>query len=96
MVGFTPNDAVYGPPKQATPPRKKGGRTPREDIGKASQSKGKGNKKTQPAADADPAAVTSSAETPASKQANIGFQAWKDRFKALKRTSLRWSVFDVG
>ena len=55
MVGSTPEDAVHGNPKQPAPPRKKGGRTPRGDIGKASQSqsKGKSNKKAKPAANVD-------------------------------------------
>ena len=87
MVGFTPEDVVHGTPKQATPPRKKGGRRPTGDIGKASQfqSKGKGNKKAKLAADADHEAATSSAETPASKKAKIGFHAWKDRLNGAKK-----------
>ena len=89
MVWSTPEDTVYGTAKQPAPPRKKGGCTPKGDTSKTSQpqSKGKGHKKAELVADADPEAVTSSVETPTSKKAKIGSQAWKDLFHVMSCTS---------
>ena len=48
--GGAPEDTVYVTPKHVAPPRKNGGRTPKGDTSKVSesQSKGKGNKKAKP------------------------------------------------
>ena len=86
-VGATPENAVYGTPKQSRGPGKKGGRTRKGDENKASssQSKGKGNKKAQASPLDESAAAGTDSQSFASKKAKIGFQAWKDRFNGSKK-----------
>ena len=86
-VGGTPENAVYGTPKQSRGPSKKGGRTRKEDENRAfgSQSKGKGNKKAQASPPDESAAAGTDSQSSASKKAKIGFQAWKDRFNGSKK-----------
>ena len=86
-VGATPENAVYGTPKQSRGPGKKGGRTRKGDKNKASssQTKSKGNKKAQASPPDEPAAAGTDSQSSASKKAKIGFQAWKDRFNGAKK-----------
>ena len=86
-VGVTPENVVYGTPKQSRGPGKKGGRTRKGDESKASssQSKGKGNKKAQASPPDESAAAGTDSQSSASKKAKNGFQAWKDRFNGSKK-----------
>ena len=86
-VGATPENAVYGTPKQSSGRGKKGGRTRKGDENKpsSSQSKGKGAKKAQASPPDELAAAGTLAQSCASKKAKIGFQAWKERFNGSKK-----------
>ena len=86
-VGATPENAVYGTPKQSRGPGKKDGRTRKGDENRASgsQSKGKGNKKAQASPPDEYAAAGTDSQSSASKKANIGFQARKYRFNGSKK-----------
>ena len=86
-MGATPENAVYGTPKQSRGPSKKGGRTRKGDKNRASgsQSKGKGNKKAQASPPDKSAAAGTDSQSSASKKAKIGFRAWKDRFNGSKK-----------
>ena len=86
-VGGTPENPVYGTPKQSRGPGKKGGRTRKGDENRASgsQSKGKGNKKAQASPPDESAAAGTDSQSSASKKAKIGFQAWNDQFNGSKR-----------
>ena len=97
-VGATPENAVYGTPKQSRGPGKKGGRTRKRDENRASgsQSKGKGNKKAQASPVTEAAAAATDSRSSASKKAKIGFQAWKDRFNGSKKNSTCSVVVAVG
>ena len=86
-VGATPENAVYGTPKQSRGPGKKVGRTRKgdENKGSSSQTKGKGNKKAQSSPPDEPAAAGNDSQSSASRKAKIGFHAWKDRFNGSKK-----------
>ena len=87
MVAATREDDVCGSAKQADRLRKKkSGRAPKGDTGKASHSHAKGgNKKAKPTAIADPWAATSPSKTSTSKKTKIGFQVWTDRLNGTKK-----------
>ena len=97
-VGATPENVVYGTPKQSRGPSKEGGRTRNGDENKASssQSKGKGNKKAQASPPDEPAAAGTDSQSSASKKGKIGFQAWKDRFNGSKKNQTCTVVVAVG
>ena len=97
-VGATPENAVYGAPKQSRGPGKKGVRTRKGDENRASgsQSKGKGNKKAQASPPDESAVAGTDSQSSASKKAKIGFQAWKDRFNGSKKNSTCSVVVAVG
>ena len=86
-VGATPENAVYGTPKQSRGPGKKGGRTRQGDENRASgsQSKGKGDKKPEASPPYECAAAGTDSQLSACKKAKIAFQAWKDRFNGSKK-----------